>query len=114
MPGRDVRAELGAAVLDARVVRVAGLEHREAEPHDAAAFDLPLDERRVDRPADVEALPEMRDVGYRPSHRPLRPLPRRWRTRWQSGAAMRRRRWSGSWIGTNGFSSAPVPVISSP
>ena len=60
MPGREVRAELAAAMLDARVVRVAVLEHAEPEAHDRAALDLTLDERRVDRPADVEALDEPR------------------------------------------------------
>ena len=59
MPGRDVRAELAAAVLDARVVRVAGLEHCEPEALHGAALDLPFDKRRVDGPADVEALPEL-------------------------------------------------------
>ena len=58
-PGSGVRAELAAAVLDARVVRVARLEHREAEALHRAALDLPFHERRVDGAADVEALPEL-------------------------------------------------------
>src|SRR6478609_11635412 len=61
-PGREVRAELAAAVLSARVVGVALLEHAQAEAHQSAALDLALDQRRVDRAADVEALPEMLDA----------------------------------------------------
>src|SRR5262245_33769999 len=60
-PGGEVRAELRAAVLGTGVVRVALLEHPEAEAHERAALDLALDQRRVDRPADVEALPEVLD-----------------------------------------------------
>ena len=59
--GREVRAELSPAMLGVRVVRVAGLEHAEPESHHRPALDLPLNERRVDRAADVEAL-------YEPEH----------------------------------------------
>ena len=54
--GRQVGAELLAAVLDRRVVRVGVLEQPEPEAHHRAALDLALDERRVDRPADVVDL----------------------------------------------------------
>src|SRR5262249_30355397 len=59
--GREVRAELAAPVGRARVVGVALLEHRQAEAHQGAALDLALDEGRVDRPPDVEALPQVLD-----------------------------------------------------
>src|SRR5439155_8301629 len=60
-PGREVGAEFASPVLRARVVGVALLEHAETETHQRAARDLALDERRVDRPADVETRPEVLD-----------------------------------------------------
>ena len=66
MPGREVRAELPAAMLDGRVVRVAVLEHAEPEALHGAALDLALDQRRVDRPADVVALDEPRHASRSP------------------------------------------------
>jgi hypothetical protein len=49
-------------VLDARVVGVAALQHREPEALHGATLDLTLDESRVDRLADVEALDEPRHL----------------------------------------------------
>ena len=54
--GREVGAELLAAVLHRRVVRIRALQQAEPEAHHRAALDLPLDERRVDGPADVVDL----------------------------------------------------------
>src|SRR3954451_21656787 len=54
--GRQVGAELLSAVLGRRVVGVRLLEQTEPEAHHRAALDLPLDERGVDRPADVVDL----------------------------------------------------------
>src|SRR6188472_505959 len=59
-PGREVRAELTAAVLGGGVVRVAVLEHAEPEALDGTALYLALDERRVDRAADVVDLDQAR------------------------------------------------------
>src|SRR5439155_7356144 len=48
--GGEIGAEFPAAVLRRRIVRVALLEQPEPQAHHGAALDLPLDERRVDRP----------------------------------------------------------------
>src|SRR5438874_8516633 len=49
-------------MLERRVVRVRALEETEPEAHQRASFDLPLDERRVDRTPDVVDLDELLDV----------------------------------------------------
>ena len=62
MPGARYEPNSPSPVSRARIVRVALLEHREAEAHQGAALDLALDQRRVDRPPDVEALPQVVDA----------------------------------------------------
>ena len=60
----EIRAELATAVLDRRVVRIAVLGQRQPEAHDRAALDLSLDERRVDRAADVVDLHHLLDDDF--------------------------------------------------
>src|SRR3954463_4303285 len=64
--GPEIRAELAAAKLGRRVVRIALLGQPEPKAHDRAALDLPFDERRVDRAADVIDLDELRDEDTSP------------------------------------------------
>ena len=90
-PGSEVGPERAAAVVDLGVVRVAVLEDAEPEAHHRAALDLALDQRRVDRTADVVALLQPRARVPRRSRRRPRPLLRRWRTRSPSGAGGRPR-----------------------
>ena len=111
--GAEVGAELAAAVLDRRVVRVALLEQPEPEAHDRAALDLPLDQRRVDRAADVVDLDQLLHRRPRRSRRRPRRRPRTPRTRSPNAArsrpGRRRRR-------PRRTASAPFaePLISSP
>ena len=114
IPGAAIRAELAAAVLDARVVRVAVLEHRQPQALDRAALDLPFDERRIDGAADVEALPQL-------LHEHLAGLVVDLHLGRAGGVRDRRVGRESTCAGLGvadrlryGFSCAPVPVISSP